>query len=704
MSPTRATLYLCEKPSQARDIARILGASGRREGYLEGGGVRVSWCLGHLLEMWMPEDYQAAWRSWRLESLPIVPEHWQRRAKSDTSRQLAVIQWLLRESVAVVIATDADREGETIAREILEECGYRGEISRLWLSALDDVSIRKALAVMRPGQWSEPLYRAGVGRARADWLVGINLSRAFTLLGRNVGHDGVLTVGRVQTPTLKLVVDRDREIENFRSVPYFDVRVTARVEQGELRARWVPPAAVADGEGRCTDKSAAEAVVGRVGGATGTVDKAETKRMREPPPLPPDLATLQQEASRRWGWGAKKTLDLAQSLYETHKAITYPRTDCRYLPVSQFSDAPRILRSLADAGPEWGEAVHGADAALRSRVWDDGKITAHHGIIPTGALSGSAKLTGEESRLFDVIARHYISQFYPPWCYDRTVIELLITGEKFRATGRVEVDPGWKRVMRGEEPPPEAREEEPFLPKVRAGESARVVDVGMEEKRTKPPARYTEGTLIQAMKNVGRSVKDPNLAKILKETAGIGTEATRATIIENLLKRVLLAREGRKDLISTPAGRMLVDMLPHSVSDPATTAVWEQALDEIARGTGSLEAFLQKSASWVARVVVRVKERAALPMPPSVVVAPPSGLPLCLSCGRPMRRRRSARGPFLGCSGYPACKRVLPEPALDREPESGLSLATHKGGALPPGALKKPRPAKKKLAPRFDSE
>ncbi|MBF0294061.1 MAG: DNA topoisomerase III [Magnetococcales bacterium] len=662
MPPSRSTLYLCEKPSQARDIARILGAAGRREGYLEGGGVRVSWCLGHLLEMWMPEDYQAAWRSWRLESLPIVPERWQRRAKSGTARQLAVIERLLRESVAVVIATDADREGETIAREILEECGYRGEVSRLWLSALDDVSIRKALAAMRPGQWSEPLYRAGIGRARADWLVGINLSRAFTLLGRNVGHDGVLTVGRVQTPTLKLVVDRDREIENFHPVPYFEVRVSARVEQGELRARWVPPAALADGEGRCTDKRAAESVASRVAGATGTVDKAETKRMREPPPLPPDLATLQQEASRRWGWSAKKTLDIAQSLYETHKAITYPRTDCRHLPVSQFSDAPRILRSLADAGPALVEAVQGADPSLRSRAWDDGKITAHHGIIPTGALTGLAKLSGEELRLFDVIASLYIAQFYNLFSYDRTVIELTICGEKFRATGRVEVDPGWKRVMRGEEPSPEAKEEDFFLPRVRPGEPARVTEARLEEKTTKPPARYTEGTLIQAMKNIGRSVKDPSLAKILKETAGIGTEATRATIIENLLKRALLVREGRKDLVSAPSGRMLVDMLPHSVTDPATTAVWEQALDEIARGTGSLEAFQQKSASWVARVVARVKERAALPMP-GFPPAAPSALPPCPACGRPMRRRRSARGPFLGCAGYPACKGVLPDVA-----------------------------------------
>ncbi|MBF0584295.1 MAG: DNA topoisomerase 3 [Magnetococcales bacterium] len=670
MTPPDTRLFLCEKPSQARDIGKILGATSRREGYLEGADCRVTWCLGHLLEMVMPEAYHPAWKTWQMESLPIIPTQWQLAVRPAVAKQFQVIKTLLSSAREVIIATDADREGETIGREVLTQCGYRGAVSRLWLSALDDGSIRKALGTMRPGQQTEPLYQAGIGRARADWLVGMNLSRAYTLLGRTLGHSGVLTVGRVQTPTLKLVVDRDRQIEGFSPTPYFELSVLLQVANGKFRAQWVPDPAHADAEGRCLNRAMAEQVAGLVEGKTGHIQAAETKRVKEPPPLPFDLSTLQQEASRRWSLSATQTLAVAQALYETHKAITYPRTDCRHLPLSQWPDAPQILQAIGQGDPALAPLVQQADRSLRSRAWDDKKITAHHGIIPTATPLSVAGLPREAAHLYDLICRHYLAQFFPAFEYDHTVIDTQILSHLFRASGRVAVVAGWKKVLgqRVQEQPPEREAvAEPVLPLVKKGEAAHAEESQVADKQTKPPNRFTEGTLIQAMKQVGRTVENPRLKQILRESAGIGTEATRASIIENLLKRKLLEKAGKKELVSTASGQMLVDLLPHSVTDPATTAVWEQALDDIAHGQGSLAGFQEKTVIWVSRLIAQVKSRqgAGVVHPPFVSAVAASDAPsssLCPQCGRPMRRRKGAHGGFFGCSGYPACRATLPDP------------------------------------------
>lgn len=683
-------VYLCEKPSQGRDIARVLGATSRREGFLEGPGVQVTWCIGHLLEMIAPDGYSHAWKPWRLDTLPMVPEQWQLAVTKRGSKQFKVITQLLKNAHEVVLATDADREGETIGREVLERAGYRGKISRLWLSALDDASIRKALGSLLPGQKTEPLYQAGLGRSRADWLVGMNLSRAYTIMGRQGGYEGVLSVGRVQTPTLKLVVDRDRLIEHFKPVDYFDVSATMQVENGPFQAQWIPAKPVSDEEGRCLDRRLAEQVIQKVLGQTGKVEKAETKRMSEPPPLPLELSTLQQEASRRWAMSAKKTLEVAQALYERHKVVTYPRTDCRFLPNNQFQDAPKILQALAAADPDLALLIQGADTSIRSKAWNDKKITAHHGIIPTAAKASVGTMSRDEFNLYDLIRRHYLVQFYRPFDYDRTVIDVLVASERFRASGRVVKVQGWKEVLGGK---PHKKDEkgtgeEHDLPRVEKGEPAQVIQAMLEEKRTKPPSRYTEGTLIQAMKGVGKWVDDPRLRKILRETSGIGTEATRAAIIETLLKRHLLVKEGKNTLISQPVGRVLVDALPHSVTDPATTAVWEQTLDDIAHAGGSLDAFMGKATLWLHKLVGNVRKRQAMGINPFVgmvaAVPPPpqrrrhpaamssDTQTACPRCGSPMQRRQSPRGWFLGCSTYPACRETLPDqqgpPTRGREP------------------------------------
>ncbi|MBF0191640.1 MAG: DNA topoisomerase III [Magnetococcales bacterium] len=665
-------LYLCEKPSQARDIARMLGANGKRDGYLEGNGIQVTWCLGHLLEMIPPDGYGALWKTWRLETLPILPDRWRVEVRDKVGRQFRVIQGLLKKCAEVVIATDADREGETIGREVLDHCGYRGPVSRLWLSALDDESIRKALGARLPGAKTEPLYRAGLGRARADWLVGMNLTRAYTILGRRGGYEGVLTVGRVQTPTLKLVVDRDRLIENFKPTDFFEVWIDCAAPAGRFRAKWVVPEAWADEEGRCLERARAEAVAQGVAGGEGRIAKAETKRMREAPPLPLDLSTLQQESSRRWGMGAARTLEVAQALYETHKAITYPRTDCRHLPENQLAEVGAVLQALVRSDAAMATLVAQADGALRSKAWDDGKITAHHAMIPTKAGVGVGGMSLEESRLYDLVRRHYLAQFFPVYQFDRTVVEVEAGGSMFRASGNVEIAPGWKVVLRREAKPGEAEEER--LPQgLKKGETLLVEGGRVEEKRTKPPNRHTEGTLIQAMKNVGRMVDDPRFRQTLRETSGIGTEATRAAIIENLLQRMLLRKEG-KNLISAPVARVLVDVLPRSVTNPATTAIWEQALEEIAQNTRTLEEFESKAVIWVTRLIEAVKsegerhlgrfaELAASAVASSARATDScaAGNP-CPACrkGRVTTRTTREGRSFLGCDRFPRCRFVGP--------------------------------------------
>ena len=676
-------LFLCEKPSQARDIGQILGVTARRNGYLEGSNKQVTWCLGHLLEMSMPDSYKPEWKTWRMETLPIIPDQWQLQVRQKVGTQFKIIKGLLKGAHEVVIATDADREGETIGREVLKKCSYHGPISRLWLSALDDASIRKALQSILPGHKTEPLYQAGLGRARADWLIGMNLSRAYTILGRKNGYDGVLTVGRVQTPTLKLVVDRDRLIENFKPIIYFSISVLFQVTNGHFQAKWLPAPAMADKEGRCLDPKVAAEVANKIQGQTGQICKAETKRVQEPAPLPLELSTLQQEASRLWGMSAQKSLDVAQSLYETHKAITYPRTDSRYLPVSQFHECATVLKALAQLSPTLATLVEDANPSIRSRAWNDSKVTAHHAIIPTSARVNMGQMSMGEKQIHDLICRHYLAQFFPHFEFDQSVIEVSVVGELFRATGRVEVLPGWKRVLPGKTPKkPETSEQ--TLPPVKKGEPARVDKVNSEEKRTKPPNRFTEGTLVQAMKTVGKDVENPRLRAILRETAGIGTEATRASIIGNLQKRRLLAIDGKKYLLSMPAGRMLVDMLPHSVTDPATTAVWEQVLDDIANGQETLDMFLNKSITWITRLVSNAKAKQSYPVSqfaelhtdsssrqqPVQKTSKPyhktskpyhktnkdkSASPQC-QCGQPMRRRKSSNGEFWGCSSYPKCR------------------------------------------------
>ena len=693
-------LYLCEKPSQARDIAKVLGANGRGDGYLQGQGITVTWCFGHLLEQAEPEAYGQQYKRWRLDVLPILPEQWILDVKKSGAKQFKVVKALLAKADHVVIATDADREGEMIAREVMALCRYRGQVSRLWLSALDDASIKKALGQLKPGHETEKLYQAGLARSRADWLVGMNLSRAYTLVAQYNGQlgdkGGALSVGRVQTPTLRLVADRDQQIKHFVPVDYWDVQANCLPDSTthRFKANWVPPKGTdgIDAEGRCLDSALAQQVVTTCQGQPASVLRCDTERKKQAAPLPYDLSGLQVEASRRWGLGAQQVLDIAQALYEKHKLTTYPRTDCGYLPVSQHAEAAGVFKALVATDSNIAGLVAQANHSIKGKVWDDSKITAHHGIIPTAAAGSLEHLSEPELFLYDLIRRRYLAQFFPAHEYDQTVIELDCQGYKFRASGRVDRVAGWKTAYQEPETDTGAEdkkagaghEEAQALPQLSAGDTVLAQDLVSLTRQTKPPAPYTEGTLIQAMKGIAKLVENPKLKAILRENAGIGTEATRANIIETLLHRKLLERIGKKkQLRATPKGMALIAMLPNAVKDPALTAAWEQAHDSIASGEMTLAQFMDKQQNWLLKVLERAKSGVNIPVQPESVavvgkadaatmttrgntsslqagaVAQDAGGKACPACGKPMLKRNGKYGDFWGCSGFPGCKTIV---------------------------------------------
>ncbi|MGN2436512.1 DNA topoisomerase III [Pseudomonas syringae] len=645
-------LFLCEKPSQGRDIAKVLGATRRSDGCLLGAETTVTWCIGHLLEASPPEAYGEQYKRWSLDHLPIIPSQWQVEVKPKTAAQFQVIKRLLSEASSVVIATDADREGEMIAHELLELCNYRGPIQRLWLSALNEASIRKALSSLKPDRETFPLYHSALARSRADWLIGMNLSRLFTLLGRRSGYDGVLSVGRVQTPTLRLVVDRDRAIASFVPVPYWDVEVQLSSMGQLFIASWLPPNSGRDEAGRCLQQAlASQAIQAITGGKVATITSLQTEHFREAAPLPFDLSTLQEVCSRTLGLGVQEVLNIAQALYETHKATTYPRSDCRYLPESMFDEVPAVLDALIRTDAALRPAIGKLDRSLRSRAWNDTKVTAHHGIIPTTEPANLTRMSEPERNVYELIRSHYLAQFLAHHEFDRTQVELECGGQQLAAVGKQIVIQGWKSLLYDAVEDDESNQKSQVLPALRQGALCTVSDTELKAMRTSAPKPLTEGDLIKAMKNVAKLVNDPRLKQKLRETTGIGTEATRASIIKGLIDRGYLLKKKRA-LMASAAAHTLIEAVPAAVADPGMTAIWEQALDEIETGRLTLDAFVAKQADWIAQLV---EHYGALTLAVRVEAGP-----ACPICDNIMHKRKGKSGPFWSCSLYPGCKGIVP--------------------------------------------
>ena len=662
-------LFLCEKPSQGNDIAKVLGATKRGEGCLStpDGQLTVTWGIGHLVEQLNPEEYDPAFKKWAFETLPIIPGKWGLSPKKETKKQFNVVMKLIKQAKLVVIATDIDREGETIARELLDLAGFRGQIKRLWLSALDEASIRKALASLKNNEETLPLYYAGLARSRADWLIGMNFSRLYTLLAQQKGYQGKpLSVGRVQSPTLSLVVNRDREIKNFIPKQHFTLQVILSDGKQHFATQYVIPEQYCDPDGLCLSAQVIQAAnrqIRQLGQAK--VESVETKRERQHAPLCFALSDLQSEANRLYGLGAQRVLDIAQSLYETHKATTYPRTDCGYLPESQLAEASRVIQYVLQSDQRLQPISAVLNLNQKSRVWNDKKITAHHGIIPTMVKVDISKMSDEEMKLYDLIRRRYLAQFLPISETDKTQIILKCGQHILSARGNVLVTPGWKilfgKSLDEDDDTPQA------LPTLKQGQICQISDSEIKTLQTSPPNHFTEGTLLTAMKNAARFVTDERLKQRLRETEGLGTEATRAGTIQGLIDKGFLQKKG-KSLLATEAAMMLMDSLPTMLKDPGLTALWEQALNQIAERTLSLEVFMQKQETFVRHLMAEcLKQGMSLG---NIEIRK------CPQCGAPMTKRNGKNGQFWGCSAYPSCQYI--ENIIGKKSSKGTRKTTGK--------------------------
>jgi DNA topoisomerase-3 len=668
-------VVVAEKPSVGRDLARVLGATRKGEGYLEGDGLRVTWAVGHLAELEEPAHYQAAWRRWSLDALPMLPEAFAIRPRASGKDQLAVLRRVLRDPAVteVVNACDAGREGELIFRWVLELVGCRKPVRRLWISSLTDEAIRAGWSQLQPGSAYDRLADAARSRAEADWLVGLNATRALTCVARTVGGDDVLSVGRVQTPTLAMIVARDREIEAFVPVTYFTVRATLHSGRpdrpGSWTATWVPsprpdePRRAGDARGdepvddeapvaeRIADRATAEAIAAAARDQVGRVVWAERKRTVEKPPLLYDLTSLQRRANQRYGLSAPQTLEIAQALYERHKLITYPRTDARHLTPDQVPGLPAIVRGLQPVPPyaAVATAVLAAPIQPGRRVVDGAEVGDHHAILPTGKTPDPARLSPDEKRIFDLVARRFLAALSDDALFDVTQLVVAVppgaplpsdvaTPLHFRARGRVCRQPGWRAI----DPPGASRDLE--LPAVDVGDPADARDPEVLEGQTRPPRPYSDATLLRAMETAGRRVDSEELQRQMR-ACGLGTPATRAAILEVLVERRYVVRRGR-DLVATPRGRSVVDAVTvDELKSAELTGRWEGRLTDVAEGRGDRAQFM---ADVRAHLVGVVQAIAAAPPPPveaaqGAVVAP------CPGCGAAVRQRSRGYACEAGC-------------------------------------------------------
>jgi len=597
-------LYIAEKPSLGRAIAEVLPKPHKKgDGFITvGNGDCVSWCIGHLLEQAEPDAYDAKFKQWQVEHLPIVPEKWQLKAKPNSRKQLAVLRHLVKDADELVHAGDPDREGQLLVDQVIDYLGVKGakraSIQRCLINDLNPVAVTRALSQLRDNREFIPLSTSALARSRADWLYGINMTRAFTLQGRKVGYQGVLSVGRVQTPLLGLVVNRDVEIEHFVSKPFFQVVANLLTKGGErFKARWQPSEECLpwqDEEGRVLSRGLVDNVAARITHQPATVTSRSSKKRLQAPPLPYSLSSLQIDGAKRFGMSAKAVLDTCQRLYERHKLLTYPRSDSRYLPMEHLQERGAVLDAIKNNCSALSSAVSKADTSLVSKAWNDKKVEAHHAIIPTARRMDASKLTKAERDIYALAARQYLIQFYPPHESQESQIELMIAGGIFVAKASESLNPGWKQLFpnRGavKSPQQEAALNN-HLPTVKKGDVCSSEVGEIIAKETSPPKPFDDAGLLAAMTGIARYVKDPEIRRVLKETDGLGTEATRASIIELLFTRGFLQRQGKR-IRSTAAGKGLITSLPAMATTPDMTAQWETLLSAISAKETSYQAFM----------------------------------------------------------------------------------------------------------------
>ncbi|VBB06766.1 dna topoisomerase type ia [Lucifera butyrica] len=645
-------LFIAEKPSMGLEIAKCLpGPLKRKDGYIVTADGVVTWGFGHVLRQAEPGEYDARYEKWRPEDLPIIPETWKLLVSASCDKQFQTMKRLIEEANEIVHAGDPDREGQLLIDEVLDYVGNEKPVRRVLLQALDEKSIKKAVANLRDNRDFYNLKQSALARARADWLIGMNLSRAYTLAAQRAGHDMTLPVGRVKTPTLALVVRREREISSFQPVDYFTLKAEFQHENGLVTAYWKPreDQPGLDAEDRLTDPEVVRSLTEKLAGGPqpGVITACDTVDKKEPQRLPLSLSSLQVLAGKKYGYDPQTVLDTAQKLYEK-KLTTYPRSDCDFLPESQHDDAAVILENLRECGrPDLAAWADKADRSIQSRAWNDKKITAHHAIIPTEVPCRVVALNEGEQNIYCLIAQAYVAQFYPVHRYQQTKVEISYAGEVFTAGGRIVTVMGWKEVYGGETD--EKKEEDgDTLPPVKRDDPVEWLRTSAEKKSTRPPVRFTPTTLLAAMKEIHKYVKNPELKKQLKEVSGIGTEATRATIIKELIDRRFLQTEKKKQyLFPAEAAYLLIDALPDELTYPDCTALWEEVLHRMASGEEQLDAFLGQQVQFTTGLCSKARE----------IAVPLRGDHPCPQCGQGvLQQRRGRRGTFWGCSRYPDCQ------------------------------------------------
>ncbi len=648
-------LYIAEKPSMAREIAACLKNPQHGNGFIKTSGGVVTWLVGHVLKQVEPETYDAKYKMWRAEDLPIVPKIWQLEVDPKTAEQFNIVKKLIKDADEIVHAGDPDREGQLLVDEVLDFVGNKKPVKRILLNALDETSIKRANENLRDNAEFFNLKQSALARARADWLIGMNLSRAYTLAARRFGLKDVFPIGRVKTPTLALVVRREREIVNFKPTDFFNIFVQFQHENGSFVAKWKPKVDKKnfDSEDRLINKSFAESFLEKFSTPPldGKISSCKTTEKKEYQPLPFSLSTLQIAAGKMFGYSPQQVLDAAQSLYEK-KLTTYPRSDCQYLPTTQFSDAPKILGNLQKTADEsLKKLVVNSDAKIKSPAWNNKKISAHHAIIPTTRLA-TGNLSEIEINIYKLIAKNYAVQFYPVHIFDETVIEITYKKEKFSARGKIVKQIGWHEfyVTTQKKSDDEVSQN---LPKVEKGDAVTYRNSEFKKSVTKPPERFSASSLVQGMKDIHKYVKNPEVQQQLKDVYGIGTEATRAAIIDDLITRGFLKPMGgrnKKALQPTEKAYMLIDLLPDEITFPDATAIWEDKLHSMSEGEGTLEEFLAGQVQFTKSLCAKAA---------TAKLQPAKGAVLCPRCKTGVmvkRKRKDGSGEFWGCSNYPNCR------------------------------------------------
>lgn len=595
-------LIVAEKPSVGRDIASALGKHRKAEGRLDGDGWTVTWALGHLVELAPPDAYGEEYKRWSLERLPILPESFKVRVTPKTRKQFELVKGLMRDPGVseVVNACDAGREGELIFAYLYGLSACKKPVKRLWISSLTPEAIRDGFANLRDGREMRPLEDAARSRSEADWVVGMNATRAYSAKFGRPGN--VLSVGRVQTPTLKVLVDREREIEEFVPEKFWTVHARFARNGESCDGLWFK-----DKQSRLSTKEAADEIAAKVQGGTGLVRKVRKKTATEKPPLLHDLTELQRNANAWYGFSADRTLKAAQALYEQRKLITYPRTSSRYLSgdmVPGLKNRVEAAGGLAELSPFAQEILALEKLPVTKRIVDDAKVTDHHAIVPTNKKP-SGELPSDEARVYDLVARRFLAVFFPEARFENTTVITGVEGETFVSKGRVVLEAGWRRLypngVGGKK-----EKEPPVLPEIGEGQEWPVKKVGVKEGETKPPPRYSESALLGAMETAGKLVEDEELRQQMKDS-GLGTPATRAATIERLLK-VGYAERQKKTLVPTEKGRALISLLgDDSLASPELTARWEERLAKMERGGEDRAAFMRGIERFTASVVDSVR-------------------------------------------------------------------------------------------------